>query len=85
MLKSKPRLKYQVTLRTPSSSGPGLSGHLMYAFYLTMYSTQSTISSYSGAMRFGVHSLRTPMHMHNIRRLDIRRIKEERSQDNGRL
>jgi hypothetical protein len=50
-----------------------------------MYSTRSTILSYSGALRFGVHSLRTPMHMHNIRRLGIRRIKEDRSQDGGRL
>jgi hypothetical protein len=33
----------------PKFSGPGLSGNLTYAFYRTMYSTRSTISSFFGA------------------------------------
>jgi hypothetical protein len=56
----------------------------MYEYYLTTCGTQSTILSYSGALRFGIRSLKTPMHMHNIRRLGIRKIRRE-SQDGGKL
>jgi hypothetical protein len=67
-----------------SSLGLGPRGLLMYESYLTMYSTQSTISSYFGAQRFGVHLWIIPMYMRSIRRLGIRRIQKYRSQDGGK-
>jgi hypothetical protein len=68
-----------------SSPGLGLLGHLMYEPCLTTYNTQSTISSYSRALRSRIHLLRIPMHMRNIRRLDIRGIRQKISQDGGKL
>jgi hypothetical protein len=77
MLTSKLEQNCQTQL-IKSSLGLGLSGHLMYKSYLTIYSTQSTILSYSEVLRSGIHLFRTPMHIHSIKRPGKRRIEKRR-------
>jgi hypothetical protein len=68
-----------------SSFGPVLLGHLLYEYFLIMYSIQSIILSYFGALKYGIYLWRIPMCMRNIRRFNTKRIRKEGNQDGGKL